>query len=66
MERLRWHKLTRAFVPSRGLRFLNKVTQKDYKAEIGFRPLAGSKVSEPKEVLDYDGSLERFPSPCGD
>ena len=54
-------------VPSRGLRYLNLEKLKaEYSDLDGFRPLSGSKVSEPLKSVMNIGLYTLFPSPLGE
>ena len=53
-------------VPSRGVRYLNLDEVDNYIDEIGFRPLAGIKVSEQQVDPLQEVVLKEFPSPLGE
>lgn len=60
-----WDEYVDVFVPSRGIRYLNVNIDKNTRFKLGFRPLAGSKVSEHLAIYD-NGDQAKFPSPLGD
>ena len=59
-------KSTFVSVPSRGVRYLNKLNFNNGDKVDSFRPLTGSKVSEPyvTNYIGYGGNM--FPSPHGE